>query len=103
MFDVKKLRESAMRNGMKLMGDPRVMKFMSSPQGQKLMMFAFQLPQRISGIFEAQGKRFARRFKLATRQDLRDLRQAVHDLEAALEKLQSRSGGSNGREHASHS
>jgi len=88
MFDLTKLRENAMREGMKLMGDPRVMKFMSSPQGQKVMAFAFGLPSKIQGAFEAQGKRFARRFSLATRQDLRDLKDAVRGLERSLEQLQ---------------
>jgi hypothetical protein len=90
MFDLGKLRENALREGMKLMANPRVMKLMSSPQGQKVMMFAFQLPQKINGVFEAQGRMLAKRFRLATRDDLRELKKAVRDLEGALNRLQSK-------------
>jgi hypothetical protein len=69
------------------------MKFMSTPQGQKLMMLAFQLPQKIQGAFEAQGKRFAKRFKLATREDLRDLKSAIRQLEQSLKQMESHANG----------
>jgi hypothetical protein len=98
MFDIKKVRETAMREGMKLMGNPRVLKLMGTPQGQKVMMLVFQLPQKIQDAFEAQGKRFAKRFKLATRQDLKDLKRSLHDLESALHKMQ-QAVDANGHKH----
>jgi hypothetical protein len=98
MFDLSKLRDTAMREGMKLMSSPRVIKLMGSPQGQKVMTFAFQLPQKVQGIFEAQGKRFAKRFKLATRQDLKDLKKHLADLEATLKKVESKLDA-NGHKH----
>ena len=48
-----KLRDTAMQKGMQLMGDPRFMKMMSSPTGQKVMTVAFQLPGKIESAFAA--------------------------------------------------
>ena len=90
MFDLSKLRDNALREGMKLMSSPRMMKLMSTPQGQKVMMFAFQLPQKINDAFAAQGKAFAKRFRLATRDDLKELKSTLRTLESSLKKLESK-------------
>ena len=85
-----KLGQAAMQQGMKLMSDPRFMKVMSHPQAQKLMMVAFQLPGRVEGAFAQQGKRFARRFKLATREEVERLNATIRDLERELSAVQSK-------------
>lgn len=99
MFDLSKLRQQAMNEGMKLMGDPRVMKLMSSPQAQKVMMIAFQLPGRIEGAFARQGKRFAKRFKLATREELDGLKSTIRDLERKLKTVESKSESQKQQQH----
>ena len=99
MVDLKKLRESAMREGMKLMGDPRVMKLMMNPRVQKVVMRAFQIRGEIQGRLDERRKRFARRFNLATRDDVNSLRDAIRSLESALQSVQSKVEASNGRHH----
>ena len=84
------LGKRAMNEGMKLMSDPRFMKLMSHPQAQKLMMLAFQLPGTVEKVFARQGKRFARRFKLATREEVERLQSTIRDLERALHEMESR-------------
>ena len=85
-----KLGKRAMQEGMKLMSDPRFMKLMSHPQAQKLMMLAFQLPGRVEGAFADQGRRFARRFKLATREEVEHMNATIRDLERQLSAVQAR-------------
>jgi len=84
-----RLRDRAIQGGMKLLSDPRFMKVMSHPQAQKLMMTAFQLPGRVEGMMAAQGKRFARRFKLATRDEVERLNATIQGLERSLHEMQS--------------
>ena len=90
-----KFFDAAMQRGMKLMGDPRVMKFMSTPTGQKVMTVAFQLPGKIEGAFAEQGRAFAKRFKLATRSEVDQLKSTISDLEHELHSLQTAQSQSN--------
>ena len=90
---IAKLGQRAMQEGMKLMSDPRFMKLMSHPQAQKLMMLAFQLPGKVDGAFADQGRKFARRFKLATRDEVERLNSTIRDLERQLSAVQSRQDG----------
>ena len=106
MSTLDKLRDRAVQKGMKLMSDPRFMKLMSSPQAQKMMMLAFQLPGKIEGAFAAQGKKLARRFKLATREEVERLNSTIRDLERTLHDVQSQvsanghgHGHGHGRKH----
>ena len=90
-MDLGKLREQAMHQSMKLMQDPRFMKLMSHPRAQKLMMVAFQIPGRIESVFAAQGKAIAKRFKLATREEVDNLKSTIRDLERTLRDLKPKS------------
>jgi hypothetical protein len=87
MFDLGKLRETAMRQGMKLMGDPRVMKLMQDPRFQKLMMKAFQLRGEMQARRDKRAKHFARRMHLATREEVESLKRTIRELESNLERL----------------
>jgi hypothetical protein len=88
MFDLDTFRQKAMQQGMKLMGDPRFQKLMMSPSAQKLMSLAFQLPGKIEDAFARRGKAFAKRFKLATREELETLKSTIRDLERKLAEQQ---------------
>ncbi len=93
-----KLRDRALQQGMRLISDPRFMKVMSHPQAQKMMMMAFQLPGKIEGAFAAQGRSLARRFKLATRDEVERLNSTIRDLERSLSEVQSKVS-ENGHNH----
>ena len=89
MLDLKTLRESAMREGMKLMGNPRVMKLMQDPRFMKVMMRAFQLRGEAQAGWDKRARRFARTFKLATRDDMEQLKTTIRSLERHIQKLES--------------
>ena len=88
-MDIKTLRETAMREGMKLMSDPRVMKMMQDPRFMKVMMKAFQLRGEMQTAVEKQGKKLARTFKFATRDEVDQLKSTIRSLERNLETVQS--------------
>ena len=90
MFDLKKLRDTAIREGMKLLGNPRVMKLMADPRFMNLMMRAFQLRAQVQGALDAQKRRIARRFQLATRDEVETLRATLRSVEAHLQAMQGR-------------
>lgn len=43
MFDLKQIRETAMRKGMELVSDPRLMKLLSDPRVMRVVMKAMEL------------------------------------------------------------
>lgn len=87
MFD--KLRDRALQEGLKLMQDPRVQKLMQDPRAGKLLFQAMQLPGQIEGAFAEQGRKIARRFKLATREEVEALKGTIRHLERTIHDLQS--------------
>ena len=74
---------------MKLMSDPRVMKVMSSPKVMSLVMKGFQLRGKAQASIDAKVKAVAKTFKLATREEVAELKQNLRTLESALRKVQS--------------
>ena len=89
-MDLTKIRERAMREGMKLMQEPLVLRLLRDPRAQRLIVDAVQLPGRIEGVIAAQGKALARRFRLATRDVVEQLKSVIRDLERNLRELQPR-------------
>ena len=90
MFDLKKIRENALREGMKMMGDPRVMKLMSNPRVMNAMMKAFQIRGAVQTAVDERIKRMAKTLKLATKEDLGALRSSLSTLERTIKKMESK-------------
>ena len=87
MFKLDQLRNLALKQGMKLIQDPRLLKVMSDPRAQKVMMAAFQLPGTVERTFSEQGKRLAHHFNLATRAEVETLESTIRDLESEIDSL----------------
>ena len=90
MLDLTKLRETAMREGMKLMSSPRVMKMMQDPRFGKMMMRAFEIRGQVQGNIDKRVKKLARTLKLATREDVETLRSTIRSLERELKEVEAR-------------
>jgi hypothetical protein len=82
------LKKLVMERGMKLMGDPRVMKLMSNPKVMNVVMKGFQLRGKAQATIDARVKSLARTLKLATREEVAELKQTIRTLEAALKQVQ---------------
>ncbi|MFI5289005.1 MAG: hypothetical protein ACHQ17_05115 [Polyangia bacterium] len=83
------LRKMVMERGMKLMGDPRVMKLMSNPKVMNLVMKGFQLRGKAQASIDQKTKALAKTLKLATREEVSELKQTIRTLETALKQVQS--------------
>jgi hypothetical protein len=87
MFDLKKLGEVALRQGMKLLADPRVMKVMSDPRVMKLTMQAFTLRGDLQSAVDERWRKLAHRFHLATEAEVTTLETRIRDLEDTVDEL----------------
>jgi hypothetical protein len=87
------LKRMVMERGMKLMSDPRVMKLMSNPKFMNLVMKGFQLRGKAQSAFDKRVKALARTFKLATRDEVNELKRTIRGLEEALRRLESQEDG----------
>ena len=82
-------KRMVMERGMKLMSDPRVMKVMSNPKFMNLVMKGFQLRGKAQASIDARIKAVAHTFKLATRDEVAELKQTIRTLENTLRQVQS--------------
>jgi hypothetical protein len=83
------LRKMVMERGMKLMSDPRVMKLMSNPKVMNLVMKGFQLRGKAQASIDQKTRTLAKTLKLATREEVSELKQTIRTLETALKQVQS--------------
>jgi hypothetical protein len=83
------LKRMVMERGMKLMSDPRVMKLLSNPRVMNLVMKGFQLRGRAQAQMDAQVKTLAKWLKLATREEVSDLKRTIRVLEDQIRRLES--------------
>jgi hypothetical protein len=81
------LKKSLMEQGMKLLGDPRVVKLMQNEQFMKAMMTAISVPGKIDGFTKEHAERFAKRMSLATADEVKDLRRTIRSLEDQIAEL----------------
>jgi hypothetical protein len=82
------LKKLVIERGMKLMSDPRVMKLMSNPRVMNVVMKGFQLRGKAQASFDARVQKVAKTLKLATREEVRDLKDTIRTLERALKEVQ---------------
>jgi hypothetical protein len=83
------LKKMVMERGMKLMSDPRVMKLMSNPKVMGFVMKGFQLRGKAQASFDARVRSLAKTLKLATREEVSELKATIRALEQALRQVQS--------------
>jgi hypothetical protein len=87
------LKRMVMERGMKLMSDPRVMKLLSDPRVMNLVMKGFQLRGKAQAQIDALIKSLARGLKLATREEVAELKRTIRRLEEQLKHLESETNG----------
>jgi hypothetical protein len=81
-------KNKVIEQGMRLMADPRIMKLVSNPRVMNLVMKGFVLRGRAQAAFDAQVRSVARSLKLATRDDVGELKQSLRSIEHQLRKIQ---------------
>jgi len=81
------IKKSLMKQGMKLMTDPRVMKMMQDPRVMKAVMTAMSMPGKVQTFGNEQVEKIAKAMALATEDEVNDLKRTVRSLEEEVGRL----------------
>jgi ubiquinone biosynthesis protein UbiJ len=82
------LKKTLMKQGMKLMTDPRVMKLMQDERVMKAMVAAMSVPGKVQSFTSEQIQALAKAMALATEDEVKDLKRTVRRLEEELARLE---------------
>ncbi|HQY63625.1 MAG: hypothetical protein IPF92_29120 [Myxococcales bacterium] len=85
MSDIKK---TLMKQGMKLMSDPRVAKLLQDPRVMTALMQAMSVPGKVQSFTSEQVEKLAKSMSLATEDEVNDLKRTVRRLEDELARLE---------------
>jgi len=81
------LKKTLMKQGMKLMSDPRVMKLMQDERVMKALMKAMSMPGKAQTFAREQVESIAKAMALATEGEVKDLQRTVRKLEEELARI----------------
>ena len=81
------LKKSLMKQGMKLMSDPRVMRLMQDERVMKAVMQMMSVPGMVQTFSQEQIERLAKSMALATEDEVKDLKRTVRRLEEEVARL----------------
>ncbi len=81
------IKKSLVKQGMKLMTDPRVMKLMQDERVMKAVMKAMSVPGKVTSFTSDQVERIAKAMALATEDEVKDLQRTVRKLEEEIAEL----------------
>jgi cell division FtsZ-interacting protein ZapD len=81
------IKKALMKQGMKLMSDPRVQKLMQDERVMKALMAAMSAPGRAQSFAREHVETIAKAMALATEGEVKDLRRTVRKLEEELARM----------------
>ncbi len=82
------LKKNLMKQGMKLMSDPRVMKMMQDERVMKAVMAAMSIPGKVETFGHDSVEKIAKAMALATEDEVKDLKRTVRRLEEEVARMQ---------------
>ncbi len=82
------LKKTLLKQGMKLMTDPRVMKLMQDERVMKAVMAAMSMPGKVQSFTSEQVQHLAKAMALATEDEVKDLKRTVRRLEEEVARLE---------------
>ena len=85
------LKKTVMKQGMKLMSDPRVLKLMQDERVMRAMMGAMAMPGRVSSFTEEQKESLQKVMGVASEREVKDLERTIRSLEDQISELKKRS------------
>lgn len=77
-----------MKQGMKLMTDPRVMKIMQDERVMKAVMQMMSVPGKVQTFTNEQVERLAKAMSLATEDEVKDLKRQIRRLEEEVARME---------------
>jgi cell division protein FtsB len=81
-------KKTLMKEGLKLMSDPRVLKMMQDERVMKAVMQVMSVPGKVSTFTQENVEKLAKAMALATEDEVKDLRRTVRRLEEEMNRLQ---------------
>jgi len=82
------LKKTLMKQGMKLMTDPRVMKMMQDERVMKAVMQMMTVPGKVTSFTNEQIEKLAKAMSLATEDEVKDLKRQIRRLEEEVSRLE---------------
>ncbi len=82
------IKKTLMKQGMKLMGDPRIMKIMQDERVMKAVMQMMSVPGKVQSFTSEQLEKLARAMSLATEDEVNDLKRQIRRLEEEIARLE---------------
>ena len=82
------IKKTLMKQGMKLMTDPRVMKLMQDERVMKALMQMMSMPGKVQTFTNDQVERLAKAMSLATEDEVNDLKRQIRRLEEEVARLE---------------
>lgn len=82
------IKKTLMKQGMKLMGDPRVQKIMQDERVMKAVMQMMNVPGKVQSFTNEQVERLAKAMSLATEDEVKDLKRQIRRLEEEVARLE---------------
>jgi polyhydroxyalkanoate synthesis regulator phasin len=89
---LEKLKQEAMRQGMKLLSNPKVMKMMADPRLMNAISQGFAIKGRIQSEIETRLRDVAGALNLATREDVESLRSTLDQMQQSVSHLERKLG-----------
>jgi hypothetical protein len=81
------LKKTLMKQGMRIMSDPRVMKLMQDERVMKAVMQMMSVPGAVQTFTHEQVERLAKSMALATEDEVKDLKRTVRRLEEEVGRM----------------
>ena len=78
--------KTLLKEGSKLLQDPRVMKTLQDPRVMKAMARAFELKGKVQQGFDSHAEKLAETLNFATKAEVRELKRTIRKLERELGK-----------------
>jgi cell division FtsZ-interacting protein ZapD len=82
------IKKTLMKQGMKLMTDPRVMKMMQDERVMKAVMQMMTVPGKVQTFTNEQIEKLAKAMSLATEDEVKDLKRQIRRLEEEVSRLE---------------
>ena len=82
------IKKTLMKQGMKLMSDPRVQKIMADERVMKAVMQMMNVPGKVQSFTDDQVAKLAKAMSLATEDEVKDLKRQIRRLEEEIARLE---------------
>ena len=85
---LEKLKKQALRQGMKLMSNPKFMRAMADPRIMKTISQGFAIRGRVQSELDDRVQAVAKFFNVATKEEVKELKRTIRQMEHLVDRLE---------------